>query len=150
MQKQAQERFAAHIENPKEGKALPSEYAVPVYKIVLKAGGQQEFDQVKRRCRVWNVGRVTLSKLAHACLACGGTINSENVYFFGSRDERWFVFVFWEDVVCSELAGYSSSSGSNASSARLSCSSAIGLLRLRTPACAEIWWHRAKADCFQS
>lgn len=56
MQKQAQDRFAAHIENPKEGKALPSEYAVPVYKIVLKAGGQQEFDQVcygicRDRCR---------------------------------------------------------------------------------------------------
>eukprot|EP00752_Nemacystus_decipiens_P007190 g6439.t1 len=46
VQKQAQDRFAAHIENPKEGKALPSEYAVPVYKIVLKAGGQQEFDQL--------------------------------------------------------------------------------------------------------
>ncbi len=52
VQKQAQERFAAHVENPKEGKALPSEYAVPVYKIVLKAGGQQEFDQVGVRACV--------------------------------------------------------------------------------------------------
>lgn len=47
MQEQAQRRFAAHIEDPKEGKALPSEYAVPVYKIVLKAGGQEQFDQVR-------------------------------------------------------------------------------------------------------
>lgn len=36
------------MEDPKEGKALPSEYAVPVYKIVLKSGGQKEFDQVRR------------------------------------------------------------------------------------------------------
>ncbi|CAM9808130.1 unnamed protein product [Ectocarpus sp. 4 AP-2014] len=46
VQKEAQERFAAHIDNPKEGKALPSEYAIPVYKIVLKAGGQEEYDQL--------------------------------------------------------------------------------------------------------
>ena len=38
VQEQAQGRFQAHVENPKEGKALPSEYAVPVYKIVLKTG----------------------------------------------------------------------------------------------------------------
>lgn len=46
VQSEARTRFEAHIENPKEGKALPSEYAVPVYKVVLKTGGQQEFDQV--------------------------------------------------------------------------------------------------------
>ena len=46
VQEQAQGRFQAHVENPKEGKALPSEYAVPVYKIVLKTGGQRHFDQV--------------------------------------------------------------------------------------------------------
>lgn len=46
MQEQAQARFQAHMDNPREGKALPSEYAVPVYKIVLKTGGQRQFDQV--------------------------------------------------------------------------------------------------------
>lgn len=47
VQSEAKARFDAHVENPKEGKALPSEYAVPVYKIVLKSGGQAEFDQVR-------------------------------------------------------------------------------------------------------
>lgn len=49
---EAQARFRAHVENPKESKDLPSEYAVPVYKIVLKSGGQREFDQVWQGLRL--------------------------------------------------------------------------------------------------
>lgn len=46
MLEEARKRFDDHLKNPKESKALPSEYAVPVYKIVLKNGGEHEFEQV--------------------------------------------------------------------------------------------------------
>lgn len=65
MQAEAQARFRAHVENPKDGKALPSEYAVPVYKIVLKSGGKKEFDSVRRRsCFHGMGGRGRASKRA--------------------------------------------------------------------------------------
>lgn len=35
-----------HNQNPEDVKALPTEYKVPVMSMVLKAGGQKEFDQV--------------------------------------------------------------------------------------------------------
>ncbi|CAM9875213.1 unnamed protein product, partial [Discosporangium mesarthrocarpum] len=43
VKEQATERFLAHVANPKEQVALPSEYAVPVYKVALKNGGKVEF-----------------------------------------------------------------------------------------------------------
>ena len=43
---EARKRFDAHLKDPKDGTALPSEYAVPVYMIVLKNGGEEEFEQV--------------------------------------------------------------------------------------------------------
>lgn len=33
-------------QNPEDVEALPTEYKVPVMSMVLKAGGQKEFDQV--------------------------------------------------------------------------------------------------------
>ncbi|CAN0362558.1 unnamed protein product [Ascophyllum nodosum] len=43
---EARKRFDAHLKDPKDGTALPSEYAVPVYMIVLKNGGEEEFEQL--------------------------------------------------------------------------------------------------------
>ncbi|KAG5192903.1 membrane alanyl aminopeptidase [Tribonema minus] len=45
VQEEAKRRFTGHCEDPEAG-SLPSEYAAPVYQIILKSGGTAEFDQV--------------------------------------------------------------------------------------------------------
>ncbi|CAM9196354.1 unnamed protein product [Chrysoparadoxa australica] len=47
VQAEASKRFSAYCSDPSNQVALPSEYVAPVYKIVLKSGGEEEFAKVK-------------------------------------------------------------------------------------------------------
>lgn len=82
VQREAQERFQAHIENPKDGKALPSEYAVPVYKIVLKTGGQEQFDQVMGPTKGFHSGEREMR--GDMWRFCTGKEGSQTNCFFGT------------------------------------------------------------------
>lgn len=44
---EARKRFDAYVANPENAAACPSDYRVSVFAIVLKAGGEAEFDTVK-------------------------------------------------------------------------------------------------------
>ncbi len=46
VQAEARRRFAAFYADPNDHTSLPTDFAVPVYQAVLKAGGKIEFDQV--------------------------------------------------------------------------------------------------------
>lgn len=45
--KEAKERFQAFLDDPNDVKTLPSDMRTPVFKIVLKNGGAEEYEQVK-------------------------------------------------------------------------------------------------------
>jgi puromycin-sensitive aminopeptidase len=45
--KEANDRFGAFLENPNDVASLPSDMRTPVFKIVLKNGGEKEYEQVK-------------------------------------------------------------------------------------------------------
>lgn len=45
--KEANERFQAFLQNPNDVQTLPSDMRTPVFKIVLKNGGETEYEQVK-------------------------------------------------------------------------------------------------------
>ncbi len=46
VQSQARTRFAAHYADPNDLASLPTDFTVPVYQVLLKAGGKTEFEQI--------------------------------------------------------------------------------------------------------
>lgn len=51
MLSEARRRFARLLVDPSDVATLPSEYKVPVFKIVISSGGAEEFEQFMKICR---------------------------------------------------------------------------------------------------